>query len=72
MLLLLSLLLSLLCRQVHPTSLAVKVFEVEQVRPLQPCVWHCKRNANCVGRIKAVQHLLSVVSEMKICHFAVN
>ena len=56
----------------HPTSLAVNVFEVVQVRPLQPCVWHCKRNANGVGRIQAAQHLLSAVSEMKICHFAVN
>ena len=72
MLLLLSLLLLLLCRQVHPTSLAVNVFEVKQVLPLQPCVWYYKRNAKGVGRIQAVQHLLSVVSEMTICHFAVN
>ena len=35
MLLLLSLLLLLLSKQVHPTSLAVNVFEVEQVLPLQ-------------------------------------
>ena len=55
MLLLLSL---LLCRQVHPTSLAVNVFEVKQVMPLQPCVWYYKRNAKGVGRIQAVQHLL--------------
>ena len=59
-------------QQVHPTSLAVNVFEVEQVLPLQPCVWYCKRNAKGVGRIQAVQHLLSVVSEMKICHVAFN
>ena len=72
MLLLLSLLLLLLSKQVHPTSLAVNVFEVEQVLPLQPCVWYCKRNAKGVGRIEAVQHLLSVVSEMKICHVAFN
>ena len=72
MLLLLSLLLLLLSKQVHPTSLAVNVFEVEQVLPLQPCVWYCKRNAKGVGRIQAAQHLLSVVSEMKICHVAFN
>ena len=72
MLLLLSLVLLLLSKQVHPTSLAVNVFEVEQVLPLQPCVWYCKRYAKGVGRIQAVQHLLSVVSEMKICHVAFN
>ena len=72
MLLLLNLLLLLLSKQVHPTSLAVNVFEVEQFLPLQPCVWYCKRNAKGVGRIQTVQHLLSVVSEMTICHFAVN